>query len=99
MNELMKMTEDVRIDNETRLEQTKKKNMKERLLRSLLTTEARQRLTNIRLVNPELANLAENYVIKIASDLDIKRFITDDELKGILREIQQPKREFKIRWM
>ncbi|MCP8312660.1 MAG: DNA-binding protein, partial [Candidatus Methylarchaceae archaeon HK02M1] len=84
---------------EARLEENKKKIIRERLLRSLLTSKARLRLANIRLVNPELADTAENYVIKIVSDLDIRRTITDEELKGILKEIQQPKREFKIRWV
>ncbi len=93
------MAERIGINDEARLEENKKKIIRERLLRSLLTSKARLRLANIRMVNPELADTAENYVIKIVSDLDIRRTITDEELKGILKEIQQPKREFKIRWV
>ncbi|MCP8304565.1 MAG: DNA-binding protein [archaeon] len=92
------MAERIGSDDEAHLEEAKKKIMRERLLRSLLTSKARLRLANIRMVNPELADTAENYVIKIVSDLDIRRAITDEELKGMLKEIQQPKREFKIRW-
>jgi len=93
------MAEDIKSNDEARLLEAKKRNIKERLLKTLLTSKARLRLANIRMVNPELADTAENYVLKIASDLDIKRAITDEEMKNILREIQQPKREFKIRWV
>ncbi len=94
------MAENIKTGDEAQLEEAKKKKiMKETLLRTLLTSKARLRLANIRMVNPELADIAENYVIKIVSELDIKRAISDEELKGILREIQQPKRDFKIRWI
>ncbi|MCP8323745.1 MAG: DNA-binding protein [Candidatus Methylarchaceae archaeon HK02M2] len=94
------MAENIKTGDEAQLEEAKKKKiMKETLLRTLLTSKARLRLANIRMVNPELADIAENYVIKIVSELDINRAISDEELKGILREIQQPKRDFKIRWI
>lgn len=63
---------------------------------SLLDVEARQRLTNIRLVKPELAGAVENYLISAASSGRLNRPLSDEELKQILLSIQQPKRDFKI---
>lgn len=70
---------------------------KEALLRVILTPEARQRLTNVKLVRPELAESLENQLIALAQAGRIKIPITDDELKEILAQLAgQSKREFKI---
>lgn len=70
--------------------------MRQRVLATLLDPQARQRLTNIRLVKPELATAVENYLINAASSGRLGRPITDEELKQILMQLQQPKREFKF---
>ena len=67
-----------------------------RALTFLLDQTARQRLTNIRMVKPELATAVENYLISSASSGRLNRALTDEELKQILQNIQQPKKEFKI---
>lgn len=69
---------------------------KEIILKQLLSSEARLRLNNVKLVKPELANMVENYLINIASQGKVQSQITDDQLKQILLSIQQPKRDFKI---
>jgi len=51
---------------------------------------------NIRLVKPELAAAVENYLINAASSGRLNRALTDDELKRILLNIQQPKKEFRF---
>jgi programmed cell death protein 5 len=70
--------------------------MREQVLRVLLTPEARQRLTNIRMVKPELAKAVEDYLITMGSQGKLNKALTDDELKQLLASIQQPKRDFKI---
>ncbi|AWS00047.1 DNA-binding protein [Metallosphaera hakonensis] len=70
---------------------------KESILRTILTTEARQRLTNVKLIKPELAESLEDQLIALAQSGRIKIPITDDELKEILSQIAgQTKRDFKI---
>ncbi|MBM3905611.1 MAG: DNA-binding protein [Thaumarchaeota archaeon] len=69
---------------------------KEIVLKQLLSAEARLRLTNVRMVKPELAALVENYLIGMASQGKIRSQISDDQLKQILQSTQQPKRDFKI---
>ena len=69
---------------------------KEQILKQILTSEARARLNNIKMVKPELSNLVEQYLIGMATQKKIPGQITDDQLKQILLSIQQPKRDFKI---
>ena len=85
---------------DTNEEESKKREaeaaMRQRALTVLLDQNARQRLTNIRMVKPELATAVENYLINSASSGRLNRALTDEELKQILLNIQQPKKEFKI---
>lgn len=69
---------------------------KEQILKQILTSEARSRLNNIKMVKPELSDLVEQYLIGMATQGKIPGQITDDQLKQILLSIQQPKRDFKI---
>ena len=65
-------------------------------LKQILSSEARLRLNNVRMVKPELANLVENYLIGLSAQGKAQGQITDQQLKQILLSAQQPKREFKI---
>ncbi len=69
---------------------------KEQILKQILTSEARSRLNNIKMVKPELSNLVEQYLIGMATQRKIPGQITDEQLKQILLSIQQPKRDFKM---
>jgi len=69
---------------------------KEIMLKQILSSEARIRLNNVRMVKPELANLVENYLIGLSAQGKAQGQITDEQLKQVLLSAQQPKREFKI---
>jgi len=69
---------------------------KEMALKQLLTSEARLRLNNVKMVKPELANMIENYLLGLASQGRATGQITDEQLKQILLSTQQPKKDFKI---
>ena len=69
---------------------------KEIMLKQILSSEARLRLNNVKMVKPELANLVENYLIGLSTQGKIQGQIIDEQLKQILLSAQQPKREFKI---
>ncbi|MCP8307793.1 MAG: DNA-binding protein [archaeon] len=92
------MAEGIKSKDEVRAEEARKQIIKENLLRVLLTSEARQRLTNIKMVKPELANTVEEYIIQLASSGKIREPLTDEEFKQLLMVIQKPKKDFKIRW-
>ena len=69
---------------------------KDMLLKQLLSSEARLRLNNVKMVKPELASMVENYLLGLASQGKAPGQITDDQLKQILLSAQQPKKDFKI---
>ena len=74
-----------------------KKAVREGILRIALTSEARQRLANVKMVRPDLASSIEEYVIQLASSGRLKRAVGDEELKQMLAAMQEKKREIKIR--
>ena len=69
---------------------------KDMLLKQILSSEARLRLNNVKMVKPDLANMVENYLLGLASQGKAPSQITDDQLKQILLSAQQPKKDFKI---
>jgi programmed cell death protein 5 len=71
---------------------------RENVIRVALTSEARQRLANVRMVKPEVAHAIEEYIIQLVSSGRLRRTIDDEQLKGLLTTIQgTAKKEFKIR--
>lgn len=70
---------------------------KQAALKQVLTPEARQRLTNIRMVKPEFAEQIELQLIQLAQAGRISVPITDDQLKEALGRLQSQRKEIKIR--
>ncbi|UAL07049.1 MAG: DNA-binding protein [Candidatus Methanogranum gryphiswaldense] len=69
---------------------------KQAILRQILTPEARDRLANIKLANPEQANAVEMQLIQIAQSGRLQGVITDAMLREILQKIIPRKREITI---
>ena len=72
------------------------KAQKEMVLKQVLSSEARLRLSNVRMVKPDLADLVENYILNLSVQGKITGQISDEQLKQILSSAQQPKRDFKF---
>ena len=72
------------------------KAQKEMMLKQVLSSDARLRLNNVRMVKPDLADLVENYILNLSVQGKIPGQIPDDQLKQILSSAQQPKRDFKF---
>jgi len=66
-------------------------------MRMALTSEARQRLMNVKMVKPDLANSIEEYVLQLVTSGKLKRVIDDDQLKELLMSLQERRRDIKIR--
>lgn len=69
---------------------------KEAILRQILTPEARSRLTNIRMVKPQVAEQIELQLIQLASSGRLRARVTDEQLKALLQQITGQERERKI---
>ena len=75
-------------------EQAKRMEMqKQNALRQILTTEARQRLANIRLANPHMADTVEMQLIQLAQSGRIQGIIDDTMLRNILAQMGDHHRE------
>jgi len=72
------------------------KAQKEMMLKQVLSSEARLRLNNVRMVKSDLADLVENYILNLSVQGKISGQISDDQLKQILSSAQQPKHDFKF---
>jgi programmed cell death protein 5 len=70
---------------------------KQAALKLILTPEARQRLTNIKMVKPEFAEQIELQLIQLAQAGRIKVPISDDQLKEALARLQSQRKEIRIR--
>ena len=66
------------------------------ILRQILAPDARERLSNVRLVRPDIAENVENQLIQLASMGRINRLLTDSDIKDILARVTETKRETKI---
>jgi programmed cell death protein 5 len=69
---------------------------KEALLKQILSTEARQRLTNLKMVKREFTEQLELQIIQLAQMGKIPIPLSDAQLKQILIQLQSRKRETKI---
>ena len=74
-----------------------RKAMRDAALRMALTSDARQRLANVKMVRPDLAGSIEEYVIQLASSGKLRKPIDDEQVKQMLGALQEKKREIKIR--
>ena len=70
---------------------------KQALLRQILSPEARQRLTNLKMVKPEFTGQLELQLIQLAQTGKLPIPLPDAQLKQILIQLQSRKRETKIR--
>lgn len=71
---------------------------KEAILRHILTPKARQRLTNLKLVRPELVEQLEGQLIQLASSGRIQTPISDEVLKEILKNVMaRSRKEIKLK--
>ncbi len=70
---------------------------KQALLRSILSPEARQRLTNLKMIKPEFTEQLELQLIQLAQQGKIPIPLADEKLRQILIQLQSRKRETTIR--
>jgi len=83
-------------ENNTQEKDSQLKAQKDMMLKQVLSSEARLRLNNVRMVKSDLADLVENYILNLSVQGKISGQISDDQLKQILSSAQQPKHDFKF---
>jgi programmed cell death protein 5 len=66
------------------------------VLKGILTNDARERLARIKLARPSEATALENQLISLAQTRRLSEKINDTQLKQLLQQLTQTKREGKI---
>ena len=72
--------------------------MRQYAFTTFFTDRAKDRLSNIKMIKPELYDYILDVSIKMANDHQLDSRINNEELKGLLGEINKPK-DIKIRKM
>ena len=66
-------------------------------MKTILTSDARSRLTNISLVDPDKANLLKRQLVTLHEQKKISIPVNDEQLKGILTSLSKSRRDASIR--
>lgn len=69
--------------------------IKRMILKNILTKEARERLSRVKLVKPDLALQLELYLVQLYQTGKLRTKLTDEQLKSILESLSSEKK-FKI---
>lgn len=80
-----------------RQRQAQEEAQKEAILRQILTQEARERLSRIRIARPDQADVLERQLVALAQSGRLANKITDSDIKAILARLFPPKRDINIR--
>lgn len=67
------------------------------IINRILTPEARERLSNIRIVKPAFARQIEIFLIQLYQSGRLPQQVTDEQLKDILKRLKEQKREISIK--
>lgn len=70
---------------------------KKAALRKVLTPEARQRLSNLRVARPQFAESIEQQLIMLAARGRVRGKIDDEQLKEMLKKAQSGSKDVNIR--
>ncbi len=71
--------------------------MKKQLLTRILSKEAYERLSRVRMVNPTLASQVELYLIQIYQTGKLQTPVSDEKLKEVLKVLSSGGKEIKIK--
>jgi programmed cell death protein 5 len=69
---------------------------KKQILRSILTPQAKERLSNIKVARPLVAEQIENQLIMLAQSGRLNQKITDSQLRRLLAQLIPKKRDINI---
>jgi programmed cell death protein 5 len=77
-------------------QQKEAEEQKKQILRNILTPMAKERLTNIKLSRPQIADQIENQLIALAQSGRLRQKITDEQLRELLARLIPKKRDINI---
>ncbi|MEK6812628.1 MAG: DNA-binding protein [Nanoarchaeota archaeon] len=91
------MNEDYQEALKKQAELQKQIEMLETLAKQYLTGEAITRYGTVKTAHPELALKAATLIVQAAQNSGLREKLTDEQFKELLRQLQQPRKETRIR--
>jgi len=96
-----KKLQEIQQQGETQEEQERQQQQfeerKKTILRSIMTTQARERLGRIKVARPDVVESIENQLIMIAQSGQLKNKINDEQLRLLLAKLIPKKRDITIK--
>ncbi|MFX0094663.1 MAG: DNA-binding protein [Candidatus Hodarchaeota archaeon] len=88
------------MENQAKYEKERQEALAQRraILAQILTDKARERLSNIHVVNPQYAIQLENQLIQLYSTRQLRDKITDEQLRAMLQQLAGRRREGNIQF-
>lgn len=94
---LLELQRRLQMEEELKRRRQEEEAKREALLRSILTSEARERLANVKLVRPELARIVEDNIIALVQSGQLTPPVDEDTVKKLLALIyERTRRETRI---
>lgn len=91
----LQQQEELQEEQERQKEQFEKQ--KKTILRSIMTTQARERLGRIKIARPDVVESIENQLILLAQSGELKNKINDEQLRLLLAKLIPKKRDITIK--
>ena len=85
------------IEEQQEIQKKQFEEQKKMILRSILTTKARERLGRIKVARPEIVENIENQLIMAVQNGQLKNKINDEQLRMLLSKAIPKKRDIKIK--
>ena len=85
------------MEDEQAAQQKQFEEQKKMILRSVLTPKAKERLSNMKLARPQIAEQIENQLILLAQSGRLNQKIDDEQLRQLLQRMIPKKRDINIR--
>ena len=71
--------------------------MKRQVMVRILSKDAFERLSRVKMVNPELAGQAELYLVQIYQTGKLTGKVTDEQMRGVLKALSDDRKDFSIK--
>ena len=94
---LQELQQQGEIQEEQERQQKQFEEQKKVILRSIMTTQARERLGRIKVARPDVVESIENQLIMLAQSGQLKNKINDEQLRLLLKKLIPKKRDIKIK--
>ncbi len=98
MSQMQESADESKREEAQKEKEAREQALRESILRSILSSKAKERLSNVKLVKPQLAEAIENQLISLAQMGRIRGEISEEQILSLLKQASEKKRDPKIKF-